>query len=79
MEHSIELNLNPRCEGDMDERCLGELDLVLGCFHSSLRTKEDQTERYLAALRNPSIQILGHPRSNLQLPTRLDRGLVASL
>jgi histidinol phosphatase-like PHP family hydrolase len=63
--HSIELNLNPRGEGDMDERCLGELDLVLGCFHSSLRIKEDQTERYLAALRNPSIQILGHPRGRI--------------
>ena len=63
--HSIELNLNPRGEGDMDERCLGKLDLVLGCFHSSLRTKEDQTERYLAALRNPSIQILGHPRGRI--------------
>src|SRR5207237_8040031 len=63
--HSIELNLNPRGEGDMDKRCLGELDLVLGCFHSSLRTKEDQTERYLAALRNPSIQILGHPRGRI--------------
>jgi hypothetical protein len=76
--HSIELNLNPRGQGDMDEGCLGELDLVLGCFHSSLRTKEDQTERYLAALRNPSIQILGHPRGRIY-NYRLDRGLVASL
>jgi DNA polymerase (family 10) len=41
------------------------LDVVLGCFHSSLRTKEDQTERYLAALRNPAIQILGHPRGRI--------------
>jgi len=63
--HSIELNLNPRGEGDMDERCLSKLDLVLGCFHSSLRTKEDQTQRYLAALRNPAIQILGHPRGRI--------------
>jgi histidinol phosphatase-like PHP family hydrolase len=63
--HSIELNLTPRGEGDMDERCLGELDFVLGCFHSSLRSKEDQTERYLAAVRNPSIQILGHPRGRI--------------
>jgi histidinol phosphatase-like PHP family hydrolase len=62
---SLELNLNPRGEGDMDERSLGNLDLVLGCFHSSLRTKEDQTARYLAALRNPAIQILGHPRGRI--------------
>jgi histidinol phosphatase-like PHP family hydrolase len=62
---SIELNLNPRGEGDMDSSCLSDLDLVLGCFHSSLRTKEDQTARYLAALRNPAIQILGHPRGRV--------------
>ena len=41
------------------------LDLVLGCFHSALRRKEDQTERYLAALRNPSVHILGHPRGRI--------------
>ena len=49
----------------MDKGVLAELDLVLGCFHSSLRRKEDQTERYLAALRNPAIQILGHPRGRI--------------
>ena len=62
---SIELNLNPCGEGDMDKRSLDRLDLVLGCFHSSLRKKEDQTTRYIAALRNPSIQILGHPRGRI--------------
>jgi histidinol phosphatase-like PHP family hydrolase len=62
---SLELNLNPRGEGDMDNSCFSNLDLVLGCFHSSLRTKEDQTDRYLAALRNPAIQILGHPRGRV--------------
>ena len=62
---SIELNLNPRGEGDMSTESLAELDVVLGCFHSSLRRKEEQTERYLAALRNPTIQILGHPRGRI--------------
>ena len=62
---SIEMNLNPRGEGDMDPRALAGLDLVLGSFHSALRTKEDQTARYLAALRNPDIQILGHPRGRI--------------
>ncbi len=62
---SIELNLNPRGEGDMADAALSELDLVLGCFHSSLRRKEDQTARYLAALGNPAIQILGHPRGRI--------------
>ena len=58
---SIELNLNPAGEGDMEASALAKLDIVLGCFHSSLRKREDQTDRYLAALRNPTIQILGHP------------------
>jgi histidinol phosphatase-like PHP family hydrolase len=62
---SIELNLSPRGTGDMDEGALKKLDVVLGCFHSSLRKTEDQTQRYLAALRNPSIQILGHPRGRI--------------
>jgi DNA polymerase (family 10) len=30
-----------------------------------LRQKKDQTERYVAALRNPDIQILGHPRGRI--------------
>ena len=55
---SSELNLNPRGEGDMQPQVLSQLDIVLGSFHSALRVKEDQTERYLAALRNPSIQVL---------------------
>ena len=63
--HSIELNLNPRGEGDMEPVCLASLDLVLASFHSALRLKEDQTGRYLAALRNPAVQILGHPRGRV--------------
>jgi histidinol phosphatase-like PHP family hydrolase len=63
--HSLELNLNPHGEGDMTSQSLRRLELVLGCFHSSLRKKDDQTERYLAALRNPDIQILGHPRGRI--------------
>ena len=62
---SIEMNLNPRGQGDMSPDSLLGLDLVLGSFHSALRTTEDQTERYLAALRNPHIHILGHPRGRI--------------
>ncbi|MCU1304224.1 MAG: hypothetical protein JWQ87_4508 [Candidatus Sulfotelmatobacter sp.] len=63
--HSIELNLSPTGDGDMDRDSLASLDLVLGCFHSALRRKDEQTDRYLAALRNPDIQILGHPRGRI--------------
>jgi histidinol phosphatase-like PHP family hydrolase len=62
---AIELNLNPQGEGDMSSESLARLDLVLASFHSALRKKEDQTERYLAALRNPDVHVLGHPRGRV--------------
>jgi histidinol phosphatase-like PHP family hydrolase len=62
---SVEMNLNPRGEGDMNPRALANLDIVLGSFHSALRNKEDQTPRYRAAIRNPDIQILAHPRGRI--------------
>jgi DNA polymerase (family 10) len=49
----------------MNTNALADLEIVVGCFHSSLRKTEDQTARYLAALHNPSIQILGHPRGRI--------------
>jgi histidinol phosphatase-like PHP family hydrolase len=59
---SLEMNLTPEGEGDMDPEVLAGLDLVLGAFHSRLRVTEDQTERYLAAVRNPTVHVLAHPR-----------------
>ena len=50
---------------DMDDRTLSTLDLVLGAFHSNLRSKEDETERYLAALRQPRLNILAHPKARM--------------
>ena len=60
---SVEANLTP--DGTIDVEDTRELDLVLACFHSKLRLREDQTERYLAALRNPRLHILGHPRGRI--------------
>jgi histidinol phosphatase-like PHP family hydrolase len=62
---SIEMNLNPSGSGDMSLDSLRALDVVLGSFHSALRRKEDQTDRYLAALSHPGIHILGHPRGRV--------------
>jgi histidinol phosphatase-like PHP family hydrolase len=62
---AAEMNLSPTGEGDMDPSLLRKLELVLGCFHSALRKSEDQTSRYIAALRNPDIQILGHPQTRV--------------
>lgn len=62
---SVEMNLNPAGAGDMDSAALRKLDLVLGSFHSALRRKDEQTERYLSAIRNPDVHILGHPRGRI--------------
>jgi histidinol phosphatase-like PHP family hydrolase len=61
--HAVEMNLSPLGEGDMEDWALARLDLVLGAFHSSLREAADQTERYLRAVRNPTIDVLAHPRT----------------
>ena len=50
---------------DMDDDSLGSLDLVLGAFHSALRSKEDETERYLAALNQPRLHVLAHPKARM--------------
>jgi histidinol phosphatase-like PHP family hydrolase len=73
--HAIEMNLSPEGEGDMDLDALERLDLVLGAFHSKLRVTEDQTERYLKALRNPTVNVLAHPRGrrfNVRLGLQAD-------
>ena len=49
----------------MDEPSLASLDLVLGAFHSKLRSTTDETERYLAALRQPRLHVLAHPKARM--------------
>jgi histidinol phosphatase-like PHP family hydrolase len=58
----VEANLAPNGTLDVTAKEVEGLDLVLGAFHSALRRTEDQTERYLAALRNPLVDVLAHPR-----------------
>jgi histidinol phosphatase-like PHP family hydrolase len=62
---SIEMDVFDDGTGDMDPDALAELDLVLGAFHSKLRIADDQTDRYVAALRNPSVDVIAHPRARM--------------
>ncbi|MGH2755760.1 MAG: PHP domain-containing protein [Actinomycetota bacterium] len=62
---SIELNLSPTGDGDMEPSALTDLDVVVGSFHSKLRVKDDQTERALGAVRNPHVQVIGHPTGRM--------------
>jgi histidinol phosphatase-like PHP family hydrolase len=59
---SIEVNLSPDGEPDMEPEWLAGRDLVLGAFHSKLRETADQTGRYVAALLGGAIDVLAHPR-----------------
>lgn len=65
VSRSAEVNLSTRGEMDLTSAALGKLDLVLGSFHSTLRRTEDQTSRYVAALQNHNLHILGHPQGRV--------------
>ncbi|HJT36927.1 MAG TPA: PHP domain-containing protein [Actinomycetota bacterium] len=62
---SMEVNLSVEGEVDMEPDALAQLDVVLAAFHSKLRVKEEQTERYVRALQNPNINTLAHPRGRV--------------
>ena len=77
---ALEMNVDPDGKGDMEPEALEALDLVLGSFHSALRRSEDQTQRYLAAIDNPYVDVIGHPRGrkyNLRLGLQADWAVVA--
>ena len=53
-----------RADGSLDfpDGVLAELDIVVASIHSALRSsREKQTERLLRAIRNPYVNIIGHP------------------
>ena len=62
---SMEVDVFPDGTMDMDDESLSTLDLVLGAFHSKLRSTVDETERYLAALRQPRLHVLAHPKARM--------------
>jgi histidinol phosphatase-like PHP family hydrolase len=62
---SIEVDVFSDGTLDMDDASLASLDLVLGAFHSKLRSTGDETVRYLAALRHPRLHVLAHPKARM--------------
>lgn len=62
---SIELNVDVSGQGDMDGKALAKLDVVVGSLYTALNKTGDQTERYLNALKNPNLHILGSPRERI--------------
>jgi len=61
-----------RADGSLDypDDVLAQLDLVIASLHSSLRQPRQQaTERLLNAIRNPHVDIIGHPTGRM-IPNR---------
>ncbi len=61
-----------RADGSMDypDEILAQLDFVIASLHVGLRQKRGQiTERLLNAIRNPHVDMIGHPAAR-QIPNR---------
>jgi len=61
-----------RADGSLDfpDEVLAELDIVIASLHVSLRQPRQQvTERLLNAIRNPHVDIIGHPTGRM-IPNR---------
>ena len=57
-----------RADGSLDwpDEILAELDIVVASIHSAFtRSKAEQTERLIRAIRNPFVNIIGHPTGAL--------------
>jgi len=62
------VELEIRADGDLDlpDEVLAGLDVVVASVHSGLRQDEDKmTQRIVAAIRNPHVDIIGHPTGRL--------------
>jgi len=62
MIKGIEANIGADGSVDMTREELKTLELVVAAPHSALRTETDQTARMIAAVQQPGVHILGHPR-----------------
>jgi DNA polymerase (family 10) len=64
----LECDILPDGELDLSPSILARLDFVIGSIHSRFEMSEkDMTDRVCRALRNPNLDILGHPTGRLLL------------
>jgi histidinol phosphatase-like PHP family hydrolase len=61
----IEANIDADGQLDLSADEARAFDLVLAAPHSRLRKTEDQTRRMVAAVSNPAVRILAHPRGRI--------------
>jgi DNA polymerase (family 10) len=68
--HGTEMDIRPDGTLDFPDEALAQLDFVIASLHYSLRQERSQiTQRLLNAIRNPHIDLIGHPRGQL-IPNR---------
>jgi len=68
--HASEVEIKADGTLDYPDEFLATLDLVLASLHTSLRQPRDKvTQRVLSAIRNPHVDIIGHPTGRL-IPDR---------
>src|SRR5208282_4696212 len=64
----IEVDILKTGKLDLDDEVLAQLDVVVASVHSYMnQSRAEMTERILAALENPYVQILAHPTGRLVL------------
>lgn len=65
MLKGIEANIRADGQVDMTADELALVEIVVAAPHSALRVDADQTARMLAAVQQPGVHILGHPRGRM--------------
>ncbi len=69
--HATEVEIKADGTLDYPDEFLAGLDLVLASLHTSLRQPREQvTARLLNAIRNPHVDIIGHPTGRHLIPDR---------
>jgi putative hydrolase len=61
----IEANIGAEGQLDLSPEEAQQFELVLAAPHSKLRKSEDQTARLTAAILNPRVHVLAHPRGRM--------------
>jgi histidinol phosphatase-like PHP family hydrolase len=61
----VEANIGADGALDLSPDDAARFEVVLAAPHSKLRIRDDQTDRLLAAVANPAVRILAHPRGRM--------------
>ena len=68
--HGTEMDIKADGTLDYPDEILAQLDFVIASLHVSLKQERDQiTTRLLNAIKNPHVDLIGHPRAQ-QIPDR---------